>query len=80
MLEYCPELWRSEMTASNELAAEFSAYDRSVEQKDISTSDVIEDWDRQIEEDILAGRLDQLANAAIAEHRAGNSRPFPIHE
>ena len=27
-------------------------------------------WDRQIEEDIVAGRLDDLAAEAIAEHRA----------
>jgi TIR domain len=34
-------------------------------------------WDRQIEEDILGGRLEALATMAIAEHRADNSRPFP---
>ena len=27
-------------------------------------------WDRRIEEDIVAGRLDDLAAEAIAEHRA----------
>jgi hypothetical protein len=28
-------------------------------------------WDRQIEEDIAAGKLDALAEAAIADHKAG---------
>jgi len=31
-------------------------------------------WDRQIEADIAAGKLDKLANEALAEHAAGNSR------
>jgi hypothetical protein len=30
-------------------------------------------WDKQIEEDSLAGRLDSLAEKAISEHRAGRS-------
>jgi uncharacterized membrane protein len=37
-------------------------------------------WDRQIEEDIVAGRLDDLAAEAIAEHRAGQSLPLPVDE
>ncbi|MGH9891853.1 MAG: hypothetical protein ACREA0_07710 [bacterium] len=31
-------------------------------------------WDRQIEEDAKAGKLDPLADAALADHRAGRSR------
>jgi hypothetical protein len=31
-------------------------------------------WDRQIEEDAKAGKLDSLADAAEADHRAGRSR------
>ncbi|MGQ0545563.1 MAG: hypothetical protein ACT4P3_09560 [Betaproteobacteria bacterium] len=31
-------------------------------------------WDRQIEADSLAGRLDRLAAKALAEHRAGKTR------
>lgn len=38
-----------------------------------------DEWDKQIEEDALSGRLDPLAQAAIAEHRAGRSTPFPPH-
>jgi len=31
-------------------------------------------WDRQIEQDASAGKLDSLADAALREHVAGNSR------
>jgi hypothetical protein len=31
-------------------------------------------WDRQIEEDVRAGKLDKLAEEALAEHRAGKSK------
>ena len=31
-------------------------------------------WDEQIEQDINHGKLDQLAAAAIAEHRAGKTK------
>jgi hypothetical protein len=31
-------------------------------------------WDRQIEEDIRKGRLDKLAEEALAAHRAGKSK------
>ena len=34
-------------------------------------------WDRQIEEDVKAGRLDHLIEEAKREHRAGQTRPFP---
>jgi len=33
-------------------------------------------WDRQIEEDAKAGRLDKLADEALADHRAGKTRPL----
>jgi hypothetical protein len=39
-----------------------------------------EAWDRQIEEDICAGRLDDLAAEALAEHRAGGSKELPRGE
>ena len=32
-----------------------------------------EAWDRQIEEDVKAGKLDDLANAALKSHQAGKS-------
>jgi hypothetical protein len=33
-------------------------------------------WDRQIEEDVREGRLDKLADEALAAHRAGKSKGF----
>lgn len=33
-----------------------------------------DEWDRQIEEDIVAGKLDDLADAAIADHQAGRTK------
>ena len=41
------------------------------------SSRIADAWDRRIEEDIHAGRLDELAAEAIAEHRAGKSLPMP---
>lgn len=34
------------------------------------------EWDAQIERDERAGRLDALAERALAEHRAGRTRPL----
>lgn len=33
-------------------------------------------WDKQIEADSNAGKLDFLINAALAEHQAGKTRDF----
>lgn len=33
-------------------------------------------WDSQIELDISNGKLNDVANAALAAHRAGQSRPL----
>ncbi|KRB18395.1 MULTISPECIES: hypothetical protein [Mesorhizobium] len=33
-------------------------------------------WDRQMEADARAGRLDKLAEQALADHRAGRTRPL----
>lgn len=33
-------------------------------------------WDRQIERDANAGKLDTLANKALRDHAAGKSRPL----
>jgi hypothetical protein len=35
-----------------------------------------EAWDRQIERDIAAGKLEQLAGEARADHAAGKSKPL----
>ncbi|MGL4552571.1 MAG: hypothetical protein ACRC33_15470 [Gemmataceae bacterium] len=34
------------------------------------------EWDARIERDERAGRLDTLAERALAEHRAGRTRPL----
>ena len=33
-------------------------------------------WDAQIEADARSGRLDALADKALADHRAGRTRPL----
>ena len=35
-----------------------------------------DEWDAQIEDDERAGRLDALAERALAEHRAGRTQPL----
>ena len=35
-----------------------------------------EQWDRQIEQDVAAGKLDKLAEQALAHHRAGRTKPL----
>jgi len=32
------------------------------------------EWDRQLEADVAAGKLDGVADAALADHHAGRSR------
>jgi len=39
-----------------------------------------DEWDCQIEDDAKAGRLDALAREALAEYRAGRTRPLPADE
>lgn len=33
-------------------------------------------WDREIEADAKGGKLDKLAEQALADHRAGRTRPL----
>lgn len=33
-------------------------------------------WDRQIESDSTAGKLDRFIEESLSEHKAGNSRPL----
>ena len=33
-------------------------------------------WDKQIEDDAKSGRLDSLADQALASHHAGKTRPL----
>ncbi len=41
---------------------------------------VADEWDRKFERDVTGGRLNEVAQRALAEHRAGQSTPFPAHE
>ncbi|MBU6399124.1 MAG: hypothetical protein KGS61_02300 [Verrucomicrobia bacterium] len=36
-----------------------------------------DEWDRQIETDAKAGKLDRFAEEAIREYRSGKTRPLP---
>lgn len=33
-----------------------------------------DEWDKEIEQDVLSGRLDKQAKEAISEHRAGRTK------
>jgi hypothetical protein len=33
-------------------------------------------WDRKLEDDVAAGRLDELADKALAHHAAGRTKPL----
>lgn len=35
-----------------------------------------EEWDAEIEDDVRSGRLDAMAEKALAEHRGGQTRPL----
>jgi hypothetical protein len=39
-----------------------------------------DEWDRQFADDAESGLLDEIAEAALAEHRAGKSTPLPRDE
>jgi len=38
------------------------------------------EWDKEIEEDIESGLLDDIAQQALDEHRSGQTSPFPPNE
>jgi hypothetical protein len=35
-----------------------------------------DEWDRQIEADAMAGKFDRLAAEALAQHKAGRTKPL----
>ncbi|MCU0749491.1 MAG: hypothetical protein MUF13_08100 [Akkermansiaceae bacterium] len=39
-----------------------------------------DEWDRQFADDAESGLLDEIAAAALAEHRSGKSTPLPRDE
>lgn len=61
------------------------AIEREIERLDDKTFAAFRDWfiaygnarwDRQIEADATAGKLDPLVEEALAEHRTGKTRPM----
>ena len=44
------------------------------------SSRISAEWDNEIEEDIKAGRLDDLARQAVSEFRVGRTSPYPPRE
>ena len=44
--------------------------------RDWFQSYLAEEWDKQIEADARAGKLDHLAREALAEHKAGRTKPL----
>ncbi len=44
--------------------------------RDWFQSYLADQWDRQIEADAEAGKLDHLAREALAEHKAGRTKPL----
>ena len=65
MMRTVQEIEQAVTQLSKDQLAEFRAW---YEQFDADA------WDRQIEEDIAAGKLDALADAAIADHQAGRTK------
>ena len=41
---------------------------------------VADEWDRKFEQDVKSGKLNEIAQRALTEHRAGLSTPFPPNE
>lgn len=64
------------MPKINELANEVRQFngDELVAFRDWFRKYDSDEWDKEIEEGVLAGRLDKLANASIVEHKAGRTK------
>ena len=64
------------MAKVNELANEVQQLNRDelAEFRDWFRKYDSDEWDREIEQDVLAGKLDKLGNEAIAEHKAGRTK------
>jgi hypothetical protein len=64
------------MTRVEQLEHEIMALDRSelAALRDWFQNYLADEWDKRIEENAKAGKLDQLAREALADHRAGRTR------
>ncbi len=66
------------MTRVEQLERDIMALSRSelAALKDWFQSYLADEWDRQIEADAEAGKLDRLAREALDEHKAGRTKPL----
>ena len=66
------------MTKIEQLEREIMALSRSelVALRDWFQSYLSDEWDKQIEADAKAGKLDHLAQQALADHKAGRTKPL----
>ena len=66
------------MTRIEQLEQDIMALSRSelAALRDWFQSYLADEWDRQIEADVKAGKLDHLAREALAEHKAGRTKPL----
>lgn len=66
------------MTRVEQLEKDIMALSRSelAALRDWFQSYLADEWDKQIEADAEAGKLDHLAGEALAEHKAGRTKPL----
>mgnify|MGYP001027959853 FL=1 len=66
------------MTKIEQLEREIMALNRSelAVLRDWFQSYLSDEWDKQIEADAKAGKLDHLAQQALADHKAGRTKPL----
>jgi len=66
------------MTKIEQLEREIMALSRSelAVLRDWFQSYLSDEWDKQIEADAKAGKLDHLAQQALADHKAGRTKPL----
>ena len=64
------------MTKIEQLEGEIKSLNRSelFALRDWFQSFLADEWDKQIEADAKAGKLDHLARQALAEHKAGRTK------
>lgn len=66
------------MSKVEQLEKEIRALSRSelAALRDWFQTHLADEWDKQIEADANAGKLDRLAREALAEHKAGRTKPL----
>jgi len=66
------------MTKIEQLETEIKALSREelFSLRDWFQSLLSDEWDKQIEADVIAGKLDFLAREALTEHKAGRTKPL----